>query len=245
MKIVVIGDIHGHATWKEVLNLEKDLDEVVFIADYVDSTSVHPSNQINNLLDIIQYKSDNMDKVKLLIGNHDYSYWPGVNETCSGYQWAMHTTYDYLFRVHKDKFQIAYCDENNIIYSHAGITKTFRDSLQAEELENESLVFHLNAVFKDHPERFGFNTKDRSGYGNHMAQSCIWVRPQALAANNIDNLQIVGHTHTSKIAHKVSSERLGFYVVDSLPFEYVVVEDGEVIIKQLNPPDKKEVTFDI
>lgn len=31
MKIVVIGDIHGHDSWQRVLNHEKSFDKVIFL----------------------------------------------------------------------------------------------------------------------------------------------------------------------------------------------------------------------
>jgi len=37
LKTVVIGDIHGRTTWKEIVDLEPDANVVVFMGDYFDS----------------------------------------------------------------------------------------------------------------------------------------------------------------------------------------------------------------
>lgn len=243
MKTIVIGDIHGLGVWKDILSIEGDFDEVIFIGDYVDSFDIHASTQITNLLDIIQFKTDNPDKVKLLIGNHDYSYWPG-GQMCSGFQGTMHTVYDYLYEKYQDKFQLTYFDKaENIMYSHAGITKTFRDSFGASQLSGKDLSEYLNDVFELEPEKFKFNYIDKSQCGNHIAQGCLWIRPPALAEDHIDGLQIVGHTHGRTIRNDAIVT--DFYVVDALPYQYLTILDGDIVIKNLKTPQQDKITFDI
>src|ERR1700750_1562842 len=87
-KTVVISDLHGHDSWKRVLDREKEFDKVVFMGDYVDSFNIHVSKQVGNLREIIQFRKDNPDTVTLQLGNHDLNYWQGYTQTCSGYQSA-------------------------------------------------------------------------------------------------------------------------------------------------------------
>lgn len=74
MKVRVIGDIHGESWWKELANDIDKIDLCIFLGDYVDSYTVSNEDMINNLLDIIQFKKDNSDKVILLYGNHEWNY---------------------------------------------------------------------------------------------------------------------------------------------------------------------------
>ena len=56
MKLVAIGDIHGRDIWKQIVAQEQDADEFVFVGDYFDSFTVKGPDQINNFLDIIEFK---------------------------------------------------------------------------------------------------------------------------------------------------------------------------------------------
>ena len=73
-KIVVIGDIHGRDTWKEIIAKEEPFDKVVFLGDYFDSYYISFKNQFINYNEIIKYKDDNKDKVITLFGNHELHY---------------------------------------------------------------------------------------------------------------------------------------------------------------------------
>jgi predicted MPP superfamily phosphohydrolase len=90
MKLVAIGDIHGHDSWKQIVDKEHDADQFVFVGDYFDSFTVKGLDQINNFLDIIEFKKQSKVPVVMLIGNHDYHYYPGIEDSgTSGYQTLM------------------------------------------------------------------------------------------------------------------------------------------------------------
>ena len=72
MKTITIGDIHGRSDWQEID--PANYDKIIFVGDYVDSFTVSDIDIITNLLNIIQFKKDNMNKVVLLLGNHDLQY---------------------------------------------------------------------------------------------------------------------------------------------------------------------------
>lgn len=77
---IVLGDTHGQNKWKKIIEANKDADEVIFIGDYFDSFTIPFSEQLSNFVDILNYKTDNKDKVVLLLGNHDYQYLSYGNE---------------------------------------------------------------------------------------------------------------------------------------------------------------------
>ena len=76
-KIAIIPDVHGRQFWKVVREHKDEFDKIVFLGDYV---SPYPAEHISNekaieaLKEVVQFKKDNPDKVILLIGNHDLSY---------------------------------------------------------------------------------------------------------------------------------------------------------------------------
>jgi hypothetical protein len=237
MKQIILGDTHGRDVWKTILAAEGDtVDRVVFIGDYVDThENTTPIEQVENLREIIAFKQNNKEKVVLLVGNHDFHYWPGIDEHYSGYQPMMRMSFEYEYRKYSHLFQIAFSDERGYLYTHAGVTQTFLKNLGITDVSVNEIVKKLNSKFKHQPYKFGYFDGDFSGYGEDIRQTCIWVRPQSLYKDQFDLLQIVGHTTISKINHPHKSDRRGFYLIDALGTsrEYLVIVDGEITIKQL------------
>lgn len=231
-KIVAVGDIHGRDVWKKIIEAEKPFDKIVLLGDYVDThQDISGAEQLYNLLEIIDYKKQFPENVVLLVGNHDYQYWPTglVGETYSGFQPGMYASFLQLFEEHKKLFQMCFEDEEGVIYSHAGFTETF-----VEQKIGTFSAKQVNDVFKYKPQSFKFYDFDRSGCGDDQRQSCIWVRPNSLYNDSIDRLQVVGHTSVEKINHPAKSERRGFYLIDCLEHrQYLVKEDKKFQIKQL------------
>jgi metallophosphoesterase superfamily enzyme len=85
MKTIVLGDTHGRSNWKLAVHQDNP-DRVIFIGDYFDSFNIKGEEQLNNFLDIIEYKKTSGKEVIMLIGNHDHHYFPEVGDTgTSGY----------------------------------------------------------------------------------------------------------------------------------------------------------------
>ena len=75
-QILVIPDIHGRTFWKEAVDEHPSL-PVVFLGDYLDPyarENITPEEALANFKDIIAFKKANMDRVTLLIGNHEIHY---------------------------------------------------------------------------------------------------------------------------------------------------------------------------
>ena len=86
MRIIALGDTHGRTDWKEIIAKET-FDKIVFHGDYFDThDKISFEQQMNNFIDIINYKRENVDKVILLLGNHDHHYLASTNVTGSGLQ---------------------------------------------------------------------------------------------------------------------------------------------------------------
>jgi len=229
-KIVAIGDIHGRTCWKQIVEKHKYADRIIFIGDYVDTHENYTGlEQLENLREIINFKEENKEKVVLLIGNHDFQYWPGIeNEIYSGYQAGMAASFRYEFETYKKLFQMCYVDQHDTIYSHAGFTESFINRRIGSFSEK-----NINDIFKYKPQTFNFFYGDRNGCGDDVRQSCIWVRPNSLHKDKIDNFQVVGHTRSGQIVHSEKSERKGFYVIDALPNQCLIRIDEKFIIENV------------
>ena len=198
--IGALGDIHGRTIWKEIINKNPQVTKWVFMGDYFDThDDVTPEQQIENFLEIIEFKKANMNKVVLLIGNHDFHYTGYAYATYSGYQYgaAPRIREILLDALSNDLMQMCY--KNDIyVFTHAGITKTWAETnkIDLNDMENS-----INELFKTKPRMFDFTMGDNySQTGNDITQTPIWVRPQALLSDAIkDIVYIVGHTTVMKL----------------------------------------------
>ena len=224
MKIIVIGDIHGHDSWKQIIVQEQTFDKVIFLGDYWDSFHVPVKQQLGNYLDIQKFRDNNPDTVITLLGNHDYHY---IYPTqYSG--WKLNTKLLATPLLNEDlqsqKLPFVYRYED-ILFSHAGVTNYWLREVAKctlEELQFNEVQLRL------------FDWNGRMGndpYGDTISNSPLWVRPKSLKKDALlEHRQVVGHTNFCQIRkHKGS-----LYFCDTLPFEYLVIEDGEFIIKELS-----------
>jgi hypothetical protein len=136
MKHIIIGDLHGRDVWKRInfSNYQK----AVFLGDYVDSFKRTDQVILDNLKSVIALKMRYPHNIVLLLGNHDVQYLHYPKYFCPGFRASMQAELSFIFRYHRDLFQMAY-QRGNTIFTHAGITNTwyrrFRDSLAVFKIQ--------------------------------------------------------------------------------------------------------------
>jgi hypothetical protein len=243
MKIVAIGDIHGDPLWKYIVGIEKDADLFIFLGDYFDSFVYSTTEQINNFLDIIQFKRDNMDKVILLIGNHDEHYYTRYSGT-SGYQQLGETLIKPALLTNKDIIQLAYSIDN-LLFTHAGVSPVFMDNVFGVDSWNiDNMVELLNEIFKYQPLFIKFDNalgKFTDSSGDNDFQSPVWIRPRSLMKANEKSeikkkfIQIVGHTQQNQIDIEGKSTGGRYYFIDTINTnrEYLIIENGKFSSKTI------------
>lgn len=227
MKIVVVGDIHGHNSWKKILETEEAWNKVIFLGDYVDSFTVSSKEQRDNLVELLTLKDGNIIR---LVGNHDLNYVPWNRAECSGYS---HQTQGYCGQLIIDALMdgkiIPFYQQDNILFSHAGFTRTWLKTVyRAEHIEDISTDYDK---FNWATLKFNYN----SGYDSHgdtISQGPTWVRPPSLVEDSLDDyIQVVGHTVMPSIA--VYREKDIIWCCDTLGYgQYLVIDDGEFLIKK-------------
>ena len=245
MKTVVIGDIHGRSIWKLIVNIENP-DRIIFIGDYFDSFNIKGEEQLNNFLDIIEYKKSSGKEVIMLIGNHDHHYYPEVGDTgTSGYQKIGNYQISPVLDTNRKHLQMAY-QMDEFLFSHAGVSSMFMDSVFGKDgWKLETIVEDLNELFKYKPQTFEFGmaiadqTRFFDPHGDDVEQSPIWIRPKSLMRANYDTLrkqviQIVGHTQVKKLDLEGSKNSTGgrYYLIDcqETTGQYLVIQDGELSV---------------
>jgi hypothetical protein len=250
MKLVVIGDIHGHDSWKQVVAQEHDADEFVFVGDYFDSFTVKGPDQINNFLDIIEFRNTSIyHKVTLLIGNHDHHYYPGIDDSgTSGYQTLMAPSIKHVVDDNRQYLQVAY-QSGDFVFTHAGLSSEWLDD-NVVGWNVSNMVDKVNELFQYQPNNLAYRSfkyydyennqaQLAGGYGNETFQGPLWIRPRALMEANRDTLrtqiiQVVGHTGQTQIDIEGKATGGRYYFIDTMPKEYLVVKDGDVHLGIIN-----------
>lgn len=142
-----ISDLHGKDNWKKFVN-DPTINKWIFLADYCDSFEKTSEQIYGNLMDLIEFKKQNMDKVILLLGNHDIPY-RYLNDDavpmCSGFRSDMAYHLHFLFNENKKLFQNAY-QVNNHLFSHAGISSAWYE-------KHVDIIKHVWEMLSDKNDR--------------------------------------------------------------------------------------------
>ena len=194
----VIGDLHGRDVWKTFVT-DKTVDKWVFIGDYVDDWTIDNITMKCNLLDIIQFKKDNMDKVILLLGNHDIQYIHSPKYRCSGFRPEMLFDFQEIFQKNRKLFQVAY-QINNYLFTHAGLHKGYYEYRIKPNIEDEdiNLADTLNRMYEFNKNEL-FDIGFRRG-GNKNVGGIFWADKIETSNKSLPEYhQIIGHTQISDI----------------------------------------------
>ena len=241
MKTVIIGDIHGHDSWKQVVAQEHDADRFIFVGDYFDSFTVTGVVQIHNFKEIIEFKTTSLyHDVILLIGNHDYHYFPEIGDSStSGYQSTLAPSIKQVIGENKQHLQMGY-KLDDIVCTHAGLSSEWLDDTFVD-WNVDNMIDKLNELFQYQPTKVGYRSYKQvgdivygsSGFGGETFQGPIWIRPKALMEANYDTLrtqirQVVGHTTRKQIDIEGKATGGRYYFIDTMPREYLIVNDGVV-----------------
>ena len=127
-KILIIPDVHGREFWKEPCKNIDDYEKIIFLGDYVAPylhEGISDKTALETFKEILEFKKVNKDKVVLLLGNHDFTYFQ---------TWICECRTDYynieelrkLYKDNLDLFDIAWETEinnNRYFLSHAGVKK--------------------------------------------------------------------------------------------------------------------------
>lgn len=232
MRIAVIGDIHGLETWRNIADKVSDYDRIIFIGDYVDS--YHAINQLQrqNLLDIIQFRDENPDKVILLLGNHDMHYIIRGLE-CSGFSRNKYDLFHRIYRDNLDKFKMIH-REGYFIFSHAGLSSKYLKYYGHDSEDIDTAIDYVNSRLHINLYAFDFHEGDGSWVGNHPLQGPTWIRPDALVEANEDSwledfVQVFGHTK-SLDSEKFAKDNNWMYICTDVLWDgkYVEIDGSDI-----------------
>lgn len=143
MKILVIPDVHGTHHWEIAKEKINEVDKVVFLGDYINNwESEHPDEEYN-LRNIFEFKKENPDKVKVLLGNHDWAVISGskLGHNCSGYDVKHAPEQKAIFLANYQLLDVA-AEFDGYVFSHAGFTNYWVKDMK----------HHFHIVFDEWPD---------------------------------------------------------------------------------------------
>lgn len=262
-KIIAIGDLHGKDLWQSIVHREAD--KIIFLGDYVDAYDKTDEVITENLKNIIQFKKDNMDKVEVLLGNHDIQYYYSYDQFgCSGYRPRMYQLWHGLFQDNKELFKVAY-QYRNYLFTHAGITKGWllgrkrvtrfhyaddpgdptptRQEL-LNELPGPNLADRLNQLhLTRHYPQLHVIGDYRGGY--EPWGGITWADIRETSGSSIDHYhQVVGHSKIKQptIVDWGTGSITYVDILDKLPlFFYLEDEDGLVRSTMIIPGSDERI----
>jgi predicted MPP superfamily phosphohydrolase len=196
-EILIVPDIHGRNFWKPALKYQGS---VIFLGDYTDPYSHEGFTQqdaYNGLLQIVNFKKENPDRIILLVGNHELHYYNSRYE-------ASRFSEKYYERYHEiltgketaELFQV--CKQiGNYLFVHAGITKQwYKEHKEELQFSGSNIETQINSLFQQNKKSFAEISYYRGGY--HIAGSPLWADIEELTSETepFDDkiVQIIGHT---------------------------------------------------
>lgn len=146
-KILILPDIHWRDFYKEAIKRADEFEHIIFLGDYLDGYPYEGFDNdegFNNLMsEILPFKEANMDKVTLLLGNHDLGYL-NRNICTARHDWENAGRNREAFKDNYELFNIAWETEINgkrYFLSHAGVKKGWMEF-------NKRVIFSLDDFTK-------------------------------------------------------------------------------------------------
>lgn len=229
MKLIALGDTHGRLNWKDIVAKElESSDRVIFIGDYFDTHyDETPEQQLSNFNDIVAFKKANIDKVTLLIGNHDMHYLSGVNESYSGFQYGWSKNFNEALEsaLAEGLMQMCYVYDK-YVFTHAGVTNTWCVT-HGVNRQPHLLEDSINELFKTNKYAFYFQMgHNYSQSGDDVTQSPIWVRIPSLFADGVDGFTfVVGHSTLKELT--ITDKIIGIDTLGTTG-EYLIIDNEKI-----------------
>lgn len=130
-KVILIPDIHGRTFWKEAIPYIESGIQCIFLGDYTDpypSEGISSHDTLLNLREILVFARDHRDRVTMLLGNHDLSYFgepDGIwSVNANRYSLECGDLYAQYYNENRDLFSICAFREiggKPFLFSHAGV----------------------------------------------------------------------------------------------------------------------------
>lgn len=192
-KVLIVPDVHGRKFWHKAMEMIDEVDQVVFLGDYLDPYSregITFEDALMEFEDILAFKEDYPDKVVLLVGNHDMHYIKTEFMNCSRLNVLCRAEVHDLFMSNIDKFQLIH-EVDKYLFSHAGVYLDWTTKYEITLWE----LFDFKKFLEKRWQTLEDVSYTRGGWDK--VGSCIWADIRESVQNELPVMfkkQIVGHT---------------------------------------------------
>jgi len=179
LKLLCVGDIHTKK-WiiEEVKKLIPKYDAVVFVGDYADDWGGDGLESIETWHELYMLQQTFPDKVKMVLGNHDFIYVNRTPTLQSGYntitQLAINSPANNYLRTWLLSLPITH-EEDGIMFSHAGIAKGWEGTTEMSDIWQDNSPIWVRPSFGEYvqmPQVFG-HTPSETCWQVHPGIWCI------------------------------------------------------------------------
>lgn len=208
--IAIIPDVHGRNFWKNITSNEEiaKYEKIIFLGDYLDPYGyemITKQAAIDNFNEIIQFKLDNMDKVILLLGNHDLPYIFKEFDTKSRFDTTNAYKISSIFHKNYQLFKLVdeeLLNDKRYLFSHAGLMNSWAS--RYKHLLPSIDVNHINSLLmtKEGVKSLCDVSFIRGGYDS--TGSIVWsdvyekLTDAQDAMNDMYDYQIFGHSQQER-----------------------------------------------
>ncbi|MDR2680719.1 MAG: metallophosphoesterase [Tannerella sp.] len=196
-EILIVPDVHGRKFWKPALDYKG---EVIFLGDYTDpypAEGITDEDAWQNMLQIVDFKQQNPDRITLLVGNHELHYYDRKFQA-GRFEKQYYEKYHDILTGEKTAGLFRLCRKiDNYLFIHAGITKGWYDLHKKDFLPlGDDLETQLNQLFVQKIVSFYEASFERGGWDNYG--SPLWADiheyDDETEPFDKDIIQIIGHT---------------------------------------------------
>lgn len=207
--LLIMPDIHGRLFWLHAVKKYPNL-PIIFLGDYLDPYThrdcIFPDEALVNFKEILDFKKANMDRVTLLMGNHDIHYF-NREMSCSRKDRENYETIHQLFSENLPLFKLAMSvktNGKNFFFTHAGIVLgwlRFRmPEVHPDDADDICSSLNERTATEESFHDFVINglmdaSASRWGYASYPSPVWADVSDHQLIQDRIPNVyQIFGHT---------------------------------------------------
>lgn len=209
--MLIIPDVHGRTFWRDAVRSYPEL-PIIFLGDYIDPYTMYdgimPDDALEEFVEILEFKKQNMDRVTLLLGNHDVHY-ICTSLRCSRKDYVNQSRIEKLYLENMELFELAHSvrtETMSYLLTHAGVLNGWLENHlpEADSSDAEGLTAILNNTLCDLPTFRRFAAMSlweipTSRFGDAWYGSPIWAdeAEHSMEENPLSGIyQIFGHTAT-------------------------------------------------
>ena len=207
--LLIIPDIHGRLFWISATRKYPDL-PVIFLGDYLDPYTYYedilPSEALANFKEILDFKKANMDRVTLLLGNHDIHYFD-KDMNSSRKDKERYDEIHQIFRENLSLFNLAMTirtERKDFLFTHAGVDLGWlryrMPKVNANDMYDICKSLNDKLITEERLYDFVFNglmDVSASRWGNARYPSPVWTdeTDHQYMRERLPNVyQVFGHT---------------------------------------------------